>query len=235
MTRHGYTLTILFGASLVACSGSIDGGEPEDDQPPPGSTSGSVDNTFDHENDSVSVWTLIDRLQKEGPPSFTSHMHACTKVRYATLGNVLTGLGIDIAAANPPAKSAAALYQAAVNSIGAPNYANRIREGIGVTTSGASAEFDIFAAGADEITAALPKLDRCKVNGAAQGPTMFDTTTGMCNADAISCLIGTPARPEHVEICNKSIMYASDHAAAMPVIGKRLAVATLLAAAYTCE
>jgi hypothetical protein len=232
MTRLGYTLTILFGASLVACSGSIDGGDIPDDQPLAGSTSGSVDNTFDHENDSVSVWTLIDRLQKEGPPTFTSHMHACTKVRYATLGNVLAGLGVDVTAANPPESSAAALYKAAVNSIGSPNYANRIRENIGVTTSGASAEFDIFAAGADEITAALPNLDRCKVGGV--GPTMFDTNN-QCNAAAITCLIGTPARPEHVDICNKSILYASDHAAPTPVIGKRLAVATLLAAAYTCE
>jgi hypothetical protein len=138
---------------------------------------------------------------------------------------------VNITAQNPPAKSAAALYKAAVNSIGSPNYTNRIRESIGVTTSGASAEFDIFAAGADEITAALPNLERCKVNGV--GPAMFDGN--QCNAAAITCLIGTPARPEHVDICNKSIMYASDHAAPTPVIGKRLAVATLLAAAYTCE
>jgi hypothetical protein len=230
MTRVGYALTILFGASLVACSGSIDGDDIQDDQPPPGSTSGSVDNTFDHDNDSVSVWTLIDRLQKEGPPSFTSHMHACAKVRYATLGNVLAGLGVDIDAANPQARSAAALYKAAINSIGSPNYANRIRENIGVTTSSASAEFDIFAAAADEIAAALPNLDRCKVKGI--GPTMFDDTStpSKCNAAAITCLIGTPARPEHVDICNKSIMNATT-----PVIGKQLAVATLLAAAYTCE
>ena len=227
MTRPGYTLTIVFGASLLACSGAIDGDDTQQDDPPPGSTSGDIDNTFDHENDSVSVWTLIDRLQKEGPPSFTSRVHACAKVRYATLGNILTGLGVDVAAANPPEKSAAALYKAAVNSIGSPNYDNRIRENVGVTTSGASAAFDIFAAGADQITTALPNLERCKVGGV--GPTMFDENN-QCNAAAITCLIGTPARPEHVAICKNSITFATT-----PEIGKRLAVATLLAAAYTCE
>jgi hypothetical protein len=231
MTRLGHTiipaLALLLGVSLVACSGNIDGDDTQDDGTP-GSTSGGIDDTFDHDNDTVSVWTLIDRLQKEGPPTFTSRMHACTKVRYATLGNVLTGLGVDTQSTTK--NSAGVLYRAATNSIGSPNYMNRVRENVGVTTSGSSAEFDIFAAGAQEITDALPNLARCKPAGAATGPTMFDATTGQCNPDAITCLIGTPARPEHVDICNKSITFAST-----PAIGKKLAVATLLAAAYTCE
>mgnify|MGYP006146334751 CR=1 FL=1 len=38
----------------------------------------------------------LDRLQQEGPPSFTSRMHSCPKVRVRTLGNVLTSLGVNM-------------------------------------------------------------------------------------------------------------------------------------------
>jgi hypothetical protein len=226
MTRSGYTLTILVGASLgvAACADSLD--DPQPNTPPPGTTSGSDGNTFDHDIDAVSVWDLIKRLSDEGPPSFTSHVHSCAKVRYATLGNVLTSLGVDLASTTP--LSAAVLYQQAASAYGSPNYANRLRENIAITTSGASAEFDIFAAAADEVTAALTTLPRCQIGG-APGPALFDANNN-CNADAISCLIGVPAQPGHVDVCNKSVTNASD-----PTIGKRLAVAALLAAAYTCE
>ena len=49
MTRLGYTLTFLLGASLgvAACSDSIDRAPP-DNTPPPGATTGGDGNTFDH-------------------------------------------------------------------------------------------------------------------------------------------------------------------------------------------
>jgi hypothetical protein len=226
MTRFGYTLTILVGATLgvTACNCTVE--DPQTDPPPPGATTGSDGNTFDHNNDEISVWDLIDRLAKEGPPRFTSQVHSCAKVRYATLGNVLTSLGVNLA--NTATASAGLLYKGAGTAFGAPNYANRIRENIAITTSGASAEFDIFAAAADEAIAALPTLARCQVGG-APGPALFDAANN-CNIDAITCLIGTPAQAGHVDVCNKSVTGASD-----PTIGKRLAVAALLAAAYTCE
>lgn len=226
MTRSGYTLTILVGASLgvAACTDSIE--DSQTTTPPAGTTTGSDGNTFDHNNDEISVWDLIDRLAKEGPPKFTSHVHSCAKVRYATLGNVLTSLGVNLASTT--AASAAVLYTGATSAYGSSNYTNRIRENIAITTSGASAEFDIFAAAADEVIAALPTLTRCQVGG-APGPALFDANNN-CNIDAISCMIGTPAQAGHVDVCNKSVTNASD-----PTIGKRLAVAALLAAAYTCE
>lgn len=224
MTRFGYTLSLLVGASLgvAACSDSI---EPTDDLPPANNTSGGEDTTFDHENDSISVWDLLDRITQEGPPSFTSHVHSCSKLRYTTLGNVLTSVGVNIN--NNANLSAGQLYRSGASAMGAPNYANRIRENIAVTTSGASRQFDIFAAAATEIMTALPNLERCKIGGV--GPTLFDANN-KCNPDAITCLIGTPATTAHVDICNLSVTNASD-----PNIGKRLAVAALMAAAYTCE
>jgi hypothetical protein len=227
MTRFGHTLTFLVGASLgvAACTNSID--EPTTDTPDPGSTAGGEGNTFDHDNEQISVWDLIKRLTQEGPPSFTSHMHSCSKLRYATLGNVLTSVGVNVASTT--ALSAGQLYRDGASALGTANFANRLRENIGVTTSGSSRTFDIFAAAAPEIITNLPNLARCQVGGVTPGPALFDTSN-KCNIDAISCLIGAPATQAHVDICNVSVTNASD-----PNIGKRLAVAALLAAAYTCE
>lgn len=225
MTRLGYTLTMLLGASLggAACTGTIEDGRPPD--MPAGPTTGGDGNTFDHDNDSISVWDLLDRLTKEGPPPFTSQLHSCSKLRYATLGKLLTSVGVDLASTR--AGSAGQLYQTGAAALGAPSYANRIRENLAITTSGASRMFDIFAAAADEIIAALPTLARCQAGGAA--PVLFDAGNA-CHAEGITCLIGAPAQPGHVELCNLTIARASD-----PSAGKRLAVAALMAAAYTCE
>jgi hypothetical protein len=223
MTR--LTLTTILVASFgfgAACTGDLDEVAP-DNTPPPGSTSGGEDTTFDHDNDGISVWDVIDRLSKEGPPEYTSKVHSCPKVRYATLGNVLTSLGVNTA--NVTALSAGQLYRDGFNAMGGPNFANRIRENIGITTSGASREFDIFAAAADEVINAMPTLARC-----GTGTALFDATTNDCRADGITCLIGTPAQPAHLDFCNLTVRNASSVA-----IGKRVAVASMLAAAYTCE
>jgi hypothetical protein len=222
MKRFGHTLTMLVAASLgmAGCTDTIDDGS----LPPPGGTTGDEDTTFDHDNNQISVWELIDRLTKEGPPTFTSRMHPCTKPRYRTLGNILRSVGINTGNTTP--LSAGALYTDGDSAMGAPNYANRIRENISITTSGASRAFDALAAGADEIIANLPGLARCQIGGV--NVQLFNGAT--CVADGISCMIGVPATPQHVELCNLTIQRASDQAT-----GRRLAVATLMAAAYTCE
>lgn len=226
MTRTAYTLTILVGASLglaggvAACTDGIEDGSTN--QPPTGSTAGSEDGTFDHDNNQISVWELIDRLSKEGPPSFTSHMHSCAKIHYTTLGNVLRAVGVNTGNTTP--LSAGDLYRTGGSAMGAPQFASRIRENIDVTTSQASRLFDIFAAGADEIIAAVPTLARCP------GAQLFDAAGTSCIASGITCLIGAPALPEHVGLCSTTIARASSAA-----VGRRLAVAAMMAAAYTCE
>ena len=111
--------------------------------------------------------------------------------------------------------------------MGAPNYAARVRENLAVTTSGASREFDIFAAGASEVITNVPTLMRCNVGGTAAA--MFDAS-GQCQASGITCILGVPATPDHVALCNQTLSSAST-----PQIGQRMAVAAMLAAAYTCE
>jgi len=225
MKTIGYTLAIL--ASSVLASACTDDGLETTNEPPAGSTSGNEDTTFDHDNgDYISPWELLDRLQKEGPPRYTSKVHSCSKVRYRTLGTVLSQVGMASAtAATPPALSAGDLYKTGFNALGGPNYANRIRENIGITTSGASREFDIFAAGAQEVIDAFTNgtIARCP------GAQLFDAS-GTCKPEGITCLLGVPATTQHLNYCNLTVSSASD-----ATIGKRLAVADMLAAAYTCE
>jgi hypothetical protein len=215
-------MTILVASFGAACTSDLEPTEPTDTVPP-GSTSGAEDQTFDHENDS-SPWDLIDRLATEGPARYTSHVHGCPKVRYATFGNVLRSLGVNTAVVT--ALSPGQLYRDGFNAMGGPNFTNRIRENITATTSGMSRAFDIFAAAAPEIINGMPTLARCQVAGVPA--VLFDGNT--CRADGITCLIGTPAQPAHVEFCNLTVANASSS-----VIGQRVAVAALLAAAYTCE
>nr|HEX4317856.1 hypothetical protein [Kofleriaceae bacterium] len=206
-------------------TGGGGGSQPGQTLPPTGATSGSQGDTFDHDNDTISPWDLIQRIEEEGPPEFTSHMHSCPKVRYRTLGNVLADLGVNTT--NTTQLSAGELYTDGFNALGGPSFANRIRENIGVTISGASREFDIFAAAAPEVIAALPTLPRCMSNGV--GVELFDSNN-QCRADGITCLLGQPASSTHIDICNLSVTSASSVDE-----GKNLAVAALLAAAYTCE
>jgi hypothetical protein len=220
MSRFGYTLAIL--ASSVLASACTDELEPTN-VPPPGSTSGDKDSTYDHDNTGISPWELLDRLQQEGPPSFTSRMHSCPKVRYRHLGAVLSGIGVNTASTT--ALSAGDLYRNGFNAMGGANYVNRIRENIGISTSGASREFDIFASASDEVIAAFTNntIARCP------GAQLFDTNNS-CRPEGIMCLIGQPATTRHLDYCNLTVSSASD-----VTVGKRLAVAALLAASYTCE
>ena len=222
MKRFGISFAIL--ASSVLASSACTDDIPPSDPLPPGSTQGGQDTTFNHDDtNTISPWDLLDRLTKEGPPSFTSHVHSCPKVKYATLGNVLTGVGIN--AANTVAVSAGDLYTNGAAALGVANYPNRIRENVAITTSGASREFDIFAAGAPEVLTGFTAntIARCP------GAKLFDAG-GACQPEGITCLIGQPATTDHVQFCNLTVSSASDVAT-----GQKLAVAAILAAAYTCE
>jgi hypothetical protein len=232
MKRLGFTSMILV-ASLGAhgCADEIDAPPgttetTEANTPPHVTTSGNESTTYDHDNGGSSPWERLDQLAKEGPPRYMSRVHSCPKVRYQTLGRVLASLGVDVA--NQTDLSAGKLYRDGFNALGGANYWTRIRENLFITTSGASREFDIFAAAADEIIAAVPTLERCKVGGV--GAQLFNPTTNACRPDGIACITGAPAQGAHLEFCNLAVARASDVAT-----GKRLAVAAMLAAAYTCE
>jgi hypothetical protein len=189
-----------------------------------GGTAGGMGNTFDHQNDQIDPFALLQRIQQEGPPEISSRMHSCQKMKYATVGNVLAQLGVNMSGTG---KSAGALFKGGAQALGAPNYAARVPEAIAVTTAGATKLFDIFVQAAPEIIKAMPTNASCMVAGAATN--MFNSD-GTCSSAGVSCLLGAPATKAQVDLCSNVVGTASS-----ATIGQAVAVATILAAAHTCE
>jgi hypothetical protein len=163
----------------------------------------------------------LERLQREGPPRYASRVHGCTKLRYRTLGNVLRSRGVALAATGEV--SAGRIYRDGAAALGAPNYGGRIRETVEIGLATTSKLFDIFVQAAPELIAAMPSRPECG------GAALFDAAN-RCNPDGVSCLLGMPATPTHLQICDQTVSRAGDVES-----GKQLAVAVLAAAAHTCE
>jgi hypothetical protein len=221
--KHAFVIVALCGT--VACVGDAPTLPGDLGDGAGGQASGGEDNTYDHPGTEVDVWALLDRLQQEGPPRYTSRVHSCPKVTYETVGRILVSLGVDVQ--NAADLSAGQLYRDGASALGAPNYAARARESRDLSTAGASRLYDIFVAAAPEIIANMPNMPNCQVGGQ---PAELFSASNQCLPDGISCLIGYPATASHLEICNLTVQRASDIET-----GKRMAVAVLAAAAHTCE
>lgn len=241
---------LCLAAALAACQatppaggllGTGDGqiGSNDDNDDPTDDTNASAaqtpaagtENTFDHMTDlseqgGKNPFEVLAQRQEEGEPEIRTRLHSCQKIRVQTLRNMLSSFGVDLQATGNP-DTAGELLSKGADSLGGANYASRQAESIVWSNSGATKLHDIFVQAAPEILAAMPNLDQCKLDG--QGVTMFDED-GSCNVDAITCLMGKPARPEHVAICNQAVNSATDIEK-----GKVIAVASILAAAHTCE
>jgi len=160
-------------------------------------------------------------------------MHGCQKVSYSALGNFLTSHGVNLAASQGP-KTAGGLYNGATDTFGLPGLDSRQREPSFLTTAGATKMFDIFMQAASEIIANIGSMTAapaCAHNGV--NPMMFDSTG--CVSDAVSCLIGRPATPNDVLLCNLMLQEADTTNPADVKNKQQMAVASLLAAAHTCE
>ncbi len=192
-------------------------------------TAAGTESTFDHPaalgGTATTAREALARMVDEGPPAYTARVHSCRKMRYATLGHILSSLGVDLDATE--ATSAGAMYRSADQALGAPNFAARIGETTDVTVAVSSRTFDIFVQAAPEILERLPNQERCMVGGV--GARVFDDA-GECNRDGLSCLIGEPASDAHVALCNDFARRAAD-----PAEGRAIAVAAVLSAAHTCE
>lgn len=197
----------------------------------PGVFAGDEDNTHSHMGDlgdfgSKDPFEILAQRQEEGPLEIRTRLHSCQKLQNASLRNVLTSLGVNMdATGNPP--TAGQLIGSAGGALGAASYDARVGEAIVWSAAGAAKLFDIFVQAAPEIIANLPNVDQCKVDGV--GVEMFDAEN-RCNADAITCITGRPATDSHVAICNKVVTSASNVDK-----GKRIAVATIMAGALSCE
>jgi len=135
---------------------------------------------------------------------------------------VLGSLGVNLGATGTP-PTAGQLYKNGAQAMGGPNYAARVAETIELTAAAATKLFDIFSQGAQEIVTAMPTTARC------MGTNMFDMA-GHCTAAGIACLQGAPASQAQVDLCNQALTEGSS-----PQISQTIAVASILAAAHTCE
>jgi hypothetical protein len=217
---------------MAACNGAAtptgddDDGTPATPPPtaPPG-TSGDEDSTFDHDNNiDKDPWELLEQMEEEGPPEFSARLHSCPKMKFRTIGTVLASRGVDLAGTGD---SAGGIYDTADQALGVANYGARIPETTELTTASAAKLFDIWVAAAPEIIANMPNQAACQIGGV--GVSMFNGQ-GQCTAEGITCLIGVPATAAHVELCNTIVASAST-----PELGRTIAVASLAAAAHTCE
>jgi hypothetical protein len=212
--------------------GDVDGDDDPQNDPGGGEGpfSGGPDNTFDHMDDlgdgATDPFEILAQRQEEGPPEIRTRLHSCQKPQIAAIRNILLGFGVSLEATGNPAP-AGELFQNGRDALGASSYASRTPEAIVWTNSGATKLQDIFAMAAPEIIAAMPSLTHCQEDG--QPTTMFDEQD-RCNEAAVTCLLGRPATPAHLAICNEIVESGST-----PEAGKAIAVATLLSAAHTCE
>jgi hypothetical protein len=188
-------------------------------------------NTQNHQAQSVGsgVNGITDptlKLQDDaviGPPDVVARLHGVQKMQYATLGAILADLGVDVT--NTKTDSAGELYVDGQGALGVAVYASRVPEQILPSTSALAKEYDIFVAAATEILASnLASSTRCP------GVQILDATTGAFTQDGVSCLLGKPAKPDHLTLAAQIVAQAPDQAT-----GQQIAVATLLAAAHTSE
>ena len=228
-----FVLTSL-GAAVVALMGCQqdpgDASRGEHFEPySPSSLAAGSGNTWNHQAQSIGGDNgITDPATKQqddqaiGPPEVVARLHGAQKVQYLTLSLILADLGV--AMTSTTANSAAQLYKSGQGPLGVAVYPSRVAEMIIPSTSALAKEYDIFMAAAPEILKSnLAASKRCP------GVTLVDTT-GNFTHDGISCLIGKPAKPDHLTLANQLVAQASD-----PVTGQELAIATLLAAAHTSE
>lgn len=178
-----------------------------------------------------------DPIPGPGASEVAARLHSCTKMPYKTVGRVLADFGLSTNMGATDANGLPRAYNMwsnSKNAFGVPLFDGRIHEKQFHSTASALKLFDIFVQAAPELMTTIPSAAHCEINGVSVGP-IFDATTGDCNADAISCLIGYPATADHTLLCNL-VLDQADPANAVDVNKKqRIAIATLLAAAHTCE
>lgn len=224
-------ISALLGA--FACDGSSDSltdgrrTNPNEGSAP-GATAGGEDSTFDHSNDPGAAAPGADTSGADpsmykvvGSPEVTARLHACGKVSYAALGQLLTSRGMGNGKVPNGGQNGQALYKAGAAALGVANYDGRVPEASFASTSAMSKMFDIFSMSSYDVAAGNWSPPACP-GVKLVGPD------GKFTKDSLSCLMGKPAKDEHVAIANDAI-------AKNPTDGPKIAVAAILSAAHTCQ
>lgn len=194
-------------------------------------TAGSEETTFDHSNDPGGAAPGADfqppeppQVKVVGSPEITARLHACGKITVNSLGTILASRGLTGGGTRPAgAQSGQAIFAqgATAPALGAANYNGRVPEAPFASTSAMAKMFDIYTMSSYDAVApawTAPACPGVKVIGA----------DGKFTKDGLSCLMGKPARDEHLAIANDAIVKN-------PTDGAKIAIAALLSAAHTCQ
>jgi len=233
MKRIALTLIGVAALALAACDGTSDtlsngnGGGGGD----PNGTAGGESTTFDHSNDPGAAAPGADfqppepaQLKIVGSPEITARLHSCGKMSVTSIGKILTSRGLTGMGTKPAgALSGQAIFAQGGTpaALGAANYNGRVPEAPFASTSAMAKMFDIFTMSSYDPIAATWTAPACpgvKVLG----------TDGKFTKDGLSCLMGKPAKDEHIAIANDAIVKNTTD-------GAKLAIAALLSAAHTCQ
>ncbi len=167
--------------------------------------------------------------QQVGSPEVVARLHSCSKITYASLGNILKGRGVNTGSTQQ--NSAGLLYKGGASALGVANYAGRVPEMIVPSTAALSKQFDIMVSAAQEIQAAA-KAGTLNMP-ACPGTQLLDAN-GNFTSDGLTCLMGKPATADHVSIANDAIAQAQSQGITKDQ-GQQIAIASILEAADTCE
>jgi len=235
MKRIALTLISIAAIALGACSDGtsdqLNGGNAGVGSGDPNGTAVNENTTYDHSNDpggSAPGATFQPaepaQVKLVGSPEVTSRLHSCGKMSVASIGSILTSRGLTGGGTRPQgAQSGQQIFQAGATApaLGGANYNGRVPEAPFASTSAMAKMFDIFT---------MASYDAVATNFAAPdcpGVTILGTD-GKFTKDGLTCLMGKPARDEHVAIANDAI-------AKNPTDGAKIAIAALLSAAHTCQ
>lgn len=225
MTRIHFgilSLSLVALAGATGCSSSEANDRLLDGDPAAqGASAGSL---YDHQDTGTSQATAQRRASEEqqvGSPEVYARLHSCGKITVHGLSRILTTRGVSTSG------TAFSLFQNGVSAFGAANYGSRAPEVIIASTANLTKQFDILVAAAPEMLANV---------GAADGPCpnakLYDQ--GSFTKDGLSCIMGKPAKAEHIFLANQAVKDAVA-AGITEDNGKAIAVAAILQAAHTCE
>ena len=222
---------ILVGASFAMIAGCSEDGDStqlsKGTSRDPNGTAGGQGNTQEHNGNAggadPGAATAVTEPQNQeiGSAEVVARLHHCGKIQVSALSSILGTRGVDVG--NQTQGSAGALLRSGQQSLGAANYAGRVNEASFWSTSSMAKAFDVFIAASGEVQANLTNSTAC------QGVTIADAQ-GKFNKDGISCIIGKPARGEHVTLANQAVTQAPD-----VNTGIKIAISALLSAAHSCE
>lgn len=219
LAQIGLALAAVWG--VAGCSGDSLS-MPEQVPAAPVMDSPGPEMAFSHDDPVVDPFA--DGKQVSAAESMRSH--ACAKLRYSTLGNVLASRGVNLASA--AADSAADLYRRGNLVLGAADPVSNSREGDKDTTGGITRLLDVLVAAAGELITNLPTRPECTVNGV--GARLFNPDS-TCNEDGFTCVLGMPVTPQQLGLCNDMVKdFGADVA-----VGQRLAVAAFMAPTFLCD